>query len=85
MHINTKNTGHFALCVNICIENYINKNVVYNKSCDKYLNKETKTTKGKLNNLLNKKENELLFSISKGNSDNNERELYFSTVRNHFI
>ena len=49
------------------------------------LNKETKTTKGKLNNFLNKKENELLFSISKGNSDNNERELYFSTVRNHFI
>ena len=49
------------------------------------LNKETKTTKGKLNNFLNKKENELLFSISKGNFDNNERELYFSTVRNYFI
>ena len=49
------------------------------------LNKENKTTMGKLNNFLNKKENELLFSISKGNFDNNERKLYFSTVRNHFI
>lgn len=49
------------------------------------LNKENKTTMGKLNNFLNKKENELLFSTSKGNFDNNERKLYFSTVRNYFI